>query len=189
MIDKAKEDYPGRKWILYEAGKDMLNDKYDIVFSNTAIQWIPNHERLLHSFSEMLNENGVLAVQLPLFFDMPLGKSIFGISTQPKWKDTRKANDLFTIHNTYFYYDYLAKYFSKIDMWITEYIHVMESHESIIEMMRSTGLKPYLGNIRKEPEKREFENLVLEKIRKYYPSQKDGRVLFPFRRLFFIAKI
>lgn len=189
MIKKATDDYPNQKWILYDAGVDNLNDKFDLVFSNATIQWIPNHDKLLQRFADLLNDSGVLAVQLPLFFDMPLGKAISEIGRQRKWiAATQGVDNLFTINAAAYYYDHLAKYFSKIDIWTTDYYHIMESQSSILEMIRTTGLKPYLERIIDKNEKMQFENLVLDKIKQDYPLQNDGKVLFPFKRLFFVAK-
>ena len=189
MIKKASTDYPENRWILFDAGKDDLNEKFDLVFSNATIQWIPDHDRLLKRFATLLNDSGVLAVQVPLFFDMPLGKSISEIAGQNKWKAaTHGVDDLFTIHGAAYYYDHLAKYFKTIDIWTTDYYHVMESQSSILEMIRSTGLKPYLERLADDKDKLEFEMLVLDKIKQDYPLQNNGQVLFPFKRLFFIAK-
>jgi trans-aconitate 2-methyltransferase len=189
MIKKATEDYPNQKWILFDAGKDNINDKFDLVFSNATIQWIPNHDELIKGFSNILNDQGVLAVQLPLFFDMPLGKSISEIAGQSKWQAaTKGVKELFTINNASYYYDHLAKYFSNIDIWATDYYHIMDSQIAILEMIRTTGLKPYLERIENEIAKHEFETLVLRKIEQDYSLQADGKVLFPFKRLFFIAK-
>ena len=189
MIKKATEDYPNQKWILFDASVDNLNDKYDLVFSNATIQWIPNHDKLLKRFADLLNESGVLAVQLPQFFDMPLGKAISEIGRQNKWVDATKGIDsLFTINSVSYYYDHLAKYFSMIDIWITDYYHIMESQSSILEMIRATGLKPYLERIADNNDKKQFGTLVLDKIKNDYPLQNNGKILFPFKRLFFVAK-
>lgn len=189
MIKKASEDYPNQKWILFDAGVDNINDKFDLVFSNATIQWIPNHDKLLQRFADMLNDSGVLAVQLPLFFDMPLGRAISEIGRQSKWKDaTKGADSLFTINSASYYYDHLTRYFRKIDVWTTDYYHVMESQSSILEMIRTTGLKPYLERLPDDNVKKQFETLVLDRIKQDYPLQNNGKVLFPFKRLFFVAK-
>lgn len=189
MIKRATEDYPNQKWILFDAGVDNLNEKFDLVFSNATIQWIPNHDKLLKRFADLLNDSGVLAVQLPQFFDMPLGKAISEIGKQSKWIDATKGVDnLFTINSASYYYDHLAKYFCMIDIWTTDYYHVMESQSSILEMIRTTGLKPYLERIADNNDKKQFETLVLEKIKQDYLLQNNGKVLFPFKRLFFVAK-
>jgi len=189
MISKAKEDYPNQKWILFDAGNETINNTFDIIFSNSTIQWIPNHDLLIEKFARLLNESGILAIQLPLFFDMAIAKSISEIAEQEKWSvATKGVEGLFTINNARYYYNQLIKYFSEIDIWTTGYYHVLQSHESILEMIRSTGLKPYLERIVDENEKREFASLVLEKIKQDYIPQNDGKVLFPFKRLFFVAK-
>ena len=190
MIRKASEDYPDCKWILFDAGKDEMTDTFDIVFSNATIQWIPDHAGLIKKFSDMLNEGGMLAVQLPLFFDMPLGRAIHEIAQEDGWSDLMSSiRGMFTIHNIPFYYDELSKHFREINIWTTDYYHVMGSHQSILEMIRSTGLRPYLDRLTDETEKTRFEALVLERIENDYPFRADGRVLFPFERLWNIKPI
>jgi trans-aconitate 2-methyltransferase len=189
MIQKAKTDYPDQKWILFDGGKDELNEKFDIVFSNATIQWIAEHEKLLAKFSQLLNDQGVLAVQLPLFFDMDVGKAIKRIASEQQWNSaTRGVEELFTIHTASFYFDQLSKHFSEIELWKTQYIHIMESHKAIFEMLRSTAIKPYLDRLPDQNDKLEFGKQVLSSIEVDYPVQKNGKVLFPFKRLFFIAK-
>jgi trans-aconitate 2-methyltransferase len=189
MIKKASNDYPNQKWILLDAGKDNIEENFDIVFSNATIQWIPKHDLFFERFSKRINNHGVLAVQLPLYLDMPIARSIAEVAAQEKWQNTTKAvSTLFTIHNASFYYDQLSKYFGEVEIWKTDYHHIMDSHNAILEMIRSTGLRPYLERIVDEDEKLEFETLVLQKIRQDYPLQKNGKVLFPFERLFFTAK-
>ena len=136
----------------------------------------------------MLPPNGIVAVQLPLFWDMPLGNVIDTIANETQWKDkTRGVSDLFIIHNHSFYYDVLSELFMAIEMWETHYMHVLDSHEAMIQMMRSTGLKPYLQRLN-GAEKTAFEKAVLNGIKEAYPTQKNNKVLLPFKRLFFIAR-
>ncbi|HMK74666.1 MAG TPA: hypothetical protein VK568_00650 [Thermodesulfobacteriota bacterium] len=45
-------------------------------------------------------------------------------------------------------------------------------------------MKPYLDSLSKESEQAEFEREVLCEIGKDYPFREDGKVLFPFKRLF-----
>jgi trans-aconitate 2-methyltransferase len=120
---------------------------------------------------------------------MPLGKSISEIAKLSRWSSaTEGADNTFTIEAASFYYDQLSRYFTSIDLWMTDYYHVMESHSAILEMIRSTGLRPYLEKLSGEKERKEFEALVFERIKLDYPIQNNGKVLFPFKRLFFVAK-
>jgi trans-aconitate 2-methyltransferase len=188
MIEKARIDYPEQHWKIMDAGKDEIMEKYDLVFSNATIQWIPDHVALIHRFYGMLGDKGVLAVQIPLFWDMPLGKAIERIAGEDRWKElTAGVKDLFTIHDCSFYYSQLTFLFPTIELWESSYMHILESHSSILEMIRSTGLKPYLERIEKTDDRKIFEDEVMQEIINDYPLQQDGRVIFPFRRLFFIA--
>ena len=188
MIRKAKQDYPNQEWIVADALTYKPEIKYDIIFSNAVIQWIPNHVRLLTKFHEILSNNGMLAIQIPLFWDMPLGKIIDNTARDDRWRTkTESVSNLFTIHDYSFYYDQLSELFNSIEMWETHYMHILNSHIAILEMMRSTGLKPYLERLDDESEKKEFEVEVLKKIRNAYTMQKNGKVLLPFKRLFFIG--
>lgn len=188
MISRAKSDFPDQKWQLFDAGTDTFQDTYDIVYSNATIQWIHNHDLLLQKLSDIVNHGGVLAIQIPLFFNMPLGKSISRIAQNSRWVNkTKDVDALFTILNYFEYYDILSVLFKKIELWETQYIHIMDSHSSILEMIRGSGLRPYLDRIDNKEENMQFEQMVLESIKSDYRVQKDGKVLFPFDRLFFIG--
>lgn len=188
MIQKAKSDYPEQQWAIMDANKIDIEEQFDIVFSNATIQWLPDHENLLKNLKKLVSEKGILAVQIPLFWDMAIGKSISHISQKDRWKtSTSEVSKLFTIHNSSFYYDQLSKLFNSVEIWETDYIHILDSQFSILEMIGSTGLKPFLEKLESDTDKNRFENEVFSEIINEYPIQKNGKVLFPFKRLFFIA--
>ncbi|MDF1548240.1 MAG: methyltransferase domain-containing protein [Bacteroidales bacterium] len=189
MIEKAKSDYSNQNWYVVDADKDEIEGKYDIVFSNAVIQWIPDHPKLFKKFYNLLTNNGLIAIQVPIFWDMPLGKAIANVASQNQWASkTKGATKQFTIHDYHFYYDILSEIFKSVDIWESHYMHVVDSHLSILEMIRSTGLRPFHNLLEKDTDKQAFEDMVLRHIEKDYPLQKNGKVLLPFKRLFFIAK-
>lgn len=59
----------------------------------------------------------------------------------------------------------------------------MESHESIMEWYRSTGLRPYL-DVLPDEKKAAFEKEVMGRLMEAYPRQKNGEIIFRFPRLF-----
>lgn len=188
MIEKAKKDFPGQDWQFFDAEKEELNEKYDIIFSNATIQWIPDHAGLLKRLHRALKDQGIIAMQIPMFWDMLIGMAIAKTANAKRWADAVEgATALFTIHDHHWYYDQLSQIYGFVDMWETYYMHIMDSHLAIMEMMRSTGLKPYFERLESEADKRDFENIVLKAVQKDYPLQKNGKVIFPFKRLFFIA--
>ena len=46
-------------------------DAFDLVFSNAALHWLPDHEALLARLTDALRTHGQLAVQVPANFDHP----------------------------------------------------------------------------------------------------------------------
>ena len=118
---------------------------------------------------------------------MPLSNAIQKILSKEEWKEFKKqCSEIFTYHDYKYYYDLINKDYKSEDLWQTEYVHILESQYSIIEWMRSTGMKPYL-DLRNDEEKPQFEDEVLLEIKYVYPVQNDGKVLFPFKRLFIIG--
>lgn len=187
MIEKAAADYPEQRWRLADARTFRSDATYDIVFSNATIQWIPGHDSLLESFVSLLSDRGALAVQIPLFNTMPIARTIAQTAHGIRWRErTAKCSSLFTYHDPGFYYDILSSRLGTVQLWETRYLHSLDSHEAVIEWIRATGLKPYLDNLNGD-EKAAFEREVLAGVRRDYPAQKNGRVLFPFHRLFMIG--
>lgn len=85
------------------------------------------------------------------------------------------------------YYDALATVAGSVDIWETEYHHVMESSAAIVEWISSTGLRPFLDALDAEADKQRFVALLTQRVTESYTARIDGRVLFPFRRTFVIA--
>ena len=188
MIEKAKADYPDIDFMLFDATKDFekLEEKYDVVFSNACIQWVPNHKKLLSDMMSILKPNGVLAVQVPMNFEEPIHKIIAEVITRKEWADKIGNGRQFYTLKENEYFDILADISSDFTMWKTIYMHKMPSHQSIIEWYKSTGMKEYLAVLSDE-DKTKFEKAVFKEVEKYYPVQKNGEIIFRFPRLFFTA--
>jgi trans-aconitate 2-methyltransferase len=76
---------------------------------------------------------------------------------------------------------------SRVDLWVTEYCHVLSDPQEILHWMRGTGLRPFYSALPTDADRADFEAALLERVTVSYPRQQDGKVLFPFRRLFFVA--
>ncbi len=188
MIAKARSDFPQREWILGDATNFESPRQFDVVFSNAAIQWIPDHARLMGRMAALACAGGALAVQTPMFRDMPIREAIARTAARPRWRETMSGCDAhFTFHPHGFYYDQLSHRAASLDMWETSYIHAMASVPALVEWMRATGLRPYLERLPDAADRQAFEEDLLEELGRDYHLQADGKVLFPFRRLFFIA--
>src|SRR5262249_48022031 len=57
-------------------------DAFDLVFSNAALHWVPDHEALLARLTDALRPHGQLAVQVPANFDHPSPVTAPGVGTE-----------------------------------------------------------------------------------------------------------
>jgi len=187
MIESARNAFPEENWILADAANWTAHKTFDVVFSNAALQWLKHHETLIPYLLSQVSSGGALAVQMPAHHDSGLHRETLEVAENEIWCDRMESARLsLTKHPPAFYYDLLQPISARIEIWETEYIHVLENPRAILNWFRATGLRPFLEVLNNE-EKARFESLLLEKYERKYPRQKDGRVLFAFRRLFFIA--
>jgi trans-aconitate 2-methyltransferase len=162
--------------------------QFDIVFSNAALQWVDDHPAVFPAMLKRVASGGVLAVQVPAVSDSPSQRGIREIAASAEWRN-RFVKPVADWHSEgpSLYYDVLAPLASRLDIWQTEYMHVLDGPEGIVEWYRSTGLRPFLGALASEEERSAFLAEYLERLRPAYPPRVDGRVLFPFLRTFVIA--
>jgi trans-aconitate 2-methyltransferase len=188
MITSASAAYPEENWILEDAASWIADASYDIVFSNAALQWLPDHASLFAHLFEQVAKSGALAVQIPAHYQSPFHQAMLKVADNGTWSDRmEEARNALTGESASFYYDVLSPLASRLFIWETEYCHIMDSSQSILNWFKGTGLRPFLEALESDKEKQLFEEMLLDRCMQAYNPQKDGRVLFPFRRLFIIA--
>lgn len=188
MIAAARESNPEGIWVLADASTWSADHPYDIVFSNAALQWLPDHGRLFPHLMAQVAPGGALAVQMPAHLGTRLLEVILQVADNPRWSHLLgEARNVMTREPPQFYYDTLQPLASRLAIWITEYYHVMDGPHAILEWLRATGLRPFLSALESDEQREAFEYELVEGFSGSYPSQRDGRVLFPFRRLFIVA--
>ncbi len=188
MIAKAREDQPSGTWERGEIPTWVPAEKFDLVFSNAALQWVPDHATLIpHLFAQVV-AGGALAVQIPAHLESPVHRAILEIADDPEWSaQMASARWLLNVGTPDFYYDLLCPEAVRVDLWVTTYQHVLAGPEAIVEWIRGTGLRPFLEALRGEDQRVRFTARLLERVTAEYPRRADGKVIFPFRRLFFVA--
>lgn len=188
MLEAARENYQNIEFLFCDASKELnsIGRKFDVVFSNACIQWIPDHPKLLREMMSLLKDGGALAVQIPMNYDEPIHRIILEAVKSEKWRGKFNDPRHFYILSCGEYYDILAEISSDFSMWQTTYFHRMKSHSDIMEWYRSTGLRPYLETL-SSADRTEFEKDIFHEVKKAYPKQANGEIIFRFPRLFFTA--
>ena len=188
MIAKAREDNPDLEFTLLDLNGDLsaYYGRFDVVFSNACLNWIPNHREIIPKIFGLLRSGGALAVQIPMNFDEPVHQIIARISESEKWRDKIPEKRIFHTLKIPEYHDILSSLTDDFEIWQTIYCHRMPSIESIIEWYRSTGMRTYLACLSEE-DGAEFIADVSAELEREYPKQKNGEIIFRFPRFFFIA--
>ncbi len=190
MLAQAKAKHPDWQWILGDIVGWKPEPAVDLIFSNAAFHWVPSHATLFRSLINGVTPGGVLAAQMPDNFHSPAHRVIQEVALQgdPRWsKDMASAAGTFTVQPPVFYYDVLRKHATRVDIWETEYQHVMDGPKAIFDWIRSTGMRPYLDRLPDEGLRKLFEEMCLEGFQEAYRPNDQGKVLFPFRRMFIVV--
>lgn len=191
MIAAARKVYPHRTWCIGDIASwvDQNDQTYDIVFSNAALQWVDDHPLLFPKLLARVATGGALAIQMPANYDAPAHSIMKELAASPAWRDHFPAGGIreWHVHDLATYYDILAPIVAAVDFWQTEYQHIMADATGIVEWYKGTGLRPFLDALANDQQRADFTAQYLERIQQAYPVRKDGRVIFPFRRMFLIA--
>lgn len=188
MLAKAAATAPTITWQQADLAAWRPLRPADLIYSNAALHWLTGHERLFPALLAGLAPGGVLAVQMPRNFGAPSHTLISEAARGGPWRQTlepllRPA----PVADPAFYYDVLTPSAAALDIWETEYLQVLEGADPVKEWTKGTWLKPLLDAL-VEPERGRFEARYAELVARAYPPRTDGRTLFPFRRLFIVAR-
>lgn len=189
MLQRARADLPACTFRLCDAGRELdgLGERYDVVFSNACLQWLPNQQAVLQSMFRLLKPGGVMAVQVPYNGREALFRIIDDAAADPKWDFNRLEIPFNAVLPPEEYYEILSGLTDDFSIWETVYYHRMASHGALLEWVKGTRLRPYLQALDEKARAR-FEDELLRRAAEAYPKQRSGEILFRFRRLFFTAK-
>src|SRR5205814_155817 len=124
-------------WLLGGISEWTADAPFDVVFSNAALQWVPDHHGLFPRLLRQVAPGGALAVQMPVHFASPLHQSILAIADDPAWRDRMgAAKSAIAVERPAFYYDVLRPLAGHLDLWETEYDHVLDGPEAILAWIR-----------------------------------------------------
>ena len=190
MLAAARRESPTWTWIEGDIAtwRAPVNSPFDVVFANAALQWVPDHARVFPRLLAQVAPGGALAMQMPANFDAPAQRLMRELGASPAWSPHFVAPPReWHVNSPEFYYDTLAPYTTRLELWTTDYLHVLSSADDVVEWYRGTGLRPWLNSLPDEATRARFLADYRAALAPYFPRRADGRVFFPFRRLFVIA--
>ena len=197
MLAQAAADSDGSaariRWQIGDLADWQPDAAPSVLYSNAVIQWVPDHHELVPRLWNLLPSGGCLAVQAPLSWDMRshhlMRETLAdgGPGGQPiGTPELRQAVGNRWVQDPDFYYDLLAPQSAHLDVWTTEYQHVLYGDDAVLEWVTGTGLRPILNGLN-DADRQVYLSEYRRRLNAEYPKRADGVTLYPFRRLFFVA--
>lgn len=188
MLKQAKQSHPDWNWIESPIESWQPENTYDLVFSNAALHWLGDHERLFPRLLNWLSPGGALAVQMPNNFLSPAHQGMKKVAQDPCWNGALNgATENYNVQPIAFYYRALSPLASNLNLWEVEYLQIMNNTRAVLDWVRSTAMRGYLDRLPDEKSQEQFEAMCLREFEKCYPTEASSKVLFPYRRMFIVV--
>jgi trans-aconitate 2-methyltransferase len=159
----------------------------DLIVSNAVLHWLPDHALLLEHLTRLLAPGGTLAVQIPNNWGEASHRILAELSAEEPWasrlKDVRRPQP---VASASWYLERLFGLGLEAEAWETIYYHELPAAIAIVDWMKGSALRPVLAAL-SQPDARAFETALEMRIAGAYAQGPRG-VVFPFRRLFFVAR-
>ena len=85
MLEKAPRE-PGLRFALADIEQFRADEPFDLIFSNAAFHWVPDHPALFKRLTAALAPGGQLAVQMPMNDDHPSHVTAGEIARMPEFR-------------------------------------------------------------------------------------------------------
>lgn len=157
----------------------------DVLFSNAALHWLPDHSALLSRLKSLLAPSGVLAFQIPANFDAPSHRRIDELRAQPRFSASLASVRKGHAQPLDFYEAHLSGLGLAVDAWDTTYLHVLPGEDAVLQWLLGTTLRPVLAALGPE-ESTAFLDMLRPLLRADYPATPRGTP-FRFTRRFVVA--
>lgn len=160
-----------------------------LIFSNAALHWVGEHEKMLPKLVAMLAKGGTLAVQMPHQNKAPSHRVWMSLVEELFPGRVEKMGTPGVMSPVK--YEELLNPLGRFRLWETEYFQRLVAERGSHPVRRfteSTYARPVLAACNAE-EKAELIRRYEEVMHAAYPVRADGSVLFPFRRMFFTLTV
>lgn len=189
MLNKARDRAPLKvRFERHDIGQWKPTGATDVIYCNAALHWLDDHAVLFPRLFGELAPGGTLAVQMPRNHRAPSHTCMVEAAMAGPWLDVLTPilrTD--PVRDPEFYYDALASLAVSVDLWHSEYVHVLSGDDPVVEWTKGSALKPLIDAL-DGAHRGEFLEAYRSRIRRAYPRRSDGATLFPFCRLFIVAR-
>ncbi|MEU9607655.1 trans-aconitate 2-methyltransferase [Streptomyces sp. NPDC048057] len=197
MLDRAEKDHAGATsgggWLDFrpaDAAHWTPEEPYDLIVSNAALQWVPNHPESFARWIDGLTPGGTFAFQVPGNYTAPSHALLGTLCGLPQWRQRLggRGRDYTYVLDPADYLVRLTDLGCATDTWETTYFQVLTGDDPVLDWVKGTALRPILTELGDDAAAvEEFLGQYRELLRDAYPPGPHGTV-FPFRRIFAVAR-
>ncbi len=188
MLDKAKAYANQRLRFEQKTIEAQLDTAklWDLVFSNAAIQWVDDHEKLIPKIISCIKAGGQMVIQLPSQTENLLNKMLnVLVAEEPYVTALNNWSKPSPVLSTESYAQLVFEQGGKdINIYEKIYPIVVDDPDALYEFIAGTALLPYIEKLDGEV-KADFVNEFKERIRKRFVKTP---ILYPFKRIIISAK-
>jgi trans-aconitate 2-methyltransferase len=189
MIEAAKARLPGFKFELCGIEEWAGPGPWDLIFSSSALHWVPTRERLLPWLAGRLSPGGTLAIQMPDNLNEPSHVAMRAVAMREPFaaKLANAGKGRTPLASVDCYYGLLKPLSSRVDIWQTTYFHPLAGGlDAIVEWLKGTEMIPFLKPL-SETERQAYVTAYKAALPNFYKPLANGTVLLPLPRLFIIV--
>ncbi|MBO0863738.1 MAG: trans-aconitate 2-methyltransferase [Mycobacterium sp.] len=163
----------------------------DVVLSNAAAQWVPEHAELMVRWSGQLAAGTWMGVQMPGAFETPSHSVVRALARREPYATALRDIPfrVGTVVDTPLHYaELLLDAGCTVDAWETTYLHQLSGEHPVLDWISGTALLPVREQLGDEAFQ-QFRQELIPLLADAYPTRPDGTTLFPFRRVFVVARV
>jgi trans-aconitate 2-methyltransferase len=155
--------------------------EWDLVFSNAALHWVPDHEALFARLAEALAPEGQLAVQMPANFDQPSHVVAKEVAAEPPFAAALAGARAEPVLAPEAYAKLLWRLgFRAQHVRLQVYPHLLGSRDDVVEWVKGTTLTAYAERL----EPAVYEAFLARYRERLLPRLEDTKpYFFPFKRV------
>lgn len=116
-------------------------EQFDLIFSNAALQWVPNHGKIIPKLCKFLTKNGQIAIQIPANFDYPTHTIANELADELPFSQDIAGGIKSSVLTIEEYSNLLYRIgFTKQIVRAQVYAHLLDSTDSLVEWVKGSLL-------------------------------------------------
>lgn len=187
MLEKSAQFASGNLTFIQRTVQEelQLEEKYDVIFSNAALQWIDDHEALIPALIGKLQPQGQLLIQMPSQHHNLANIVLTDLSREHPYAATlgiwkRTSSVLETSRYADIFFEHGARSMTALEK---VYPMVLANSDALYDFVSGTALIPYLERL-PDSLHANFIELFKNRLRDAFPG---SPAFYPFRRMILAA--